>query len=195
MGSENRQTIPATTSTTPGTPTTGHRERAPAATSTAGTTTTGLRERGSDTSKSTGRSGRQNAATRRNMRRDDRVTVQGPVKKQRPDGMSQGPQTKVTIAGQNKIYGWENLIGPFLTFKLLDAPPPSPPKPPSVEPSPLQGPGCRRGCGCAPGLVPAPWAVGRRADRPAPPLGSATWGSGRPPTCRRVSCDVGPNGT
>ena len=53
-----------------------------------GTPTTGLRERGNDTSKSTGRSGRQNAATRRNMRREERVTVQGPVKEQQPDGMS-----------------------------------------------------------------------------------------------------------
>ena len=61
---------PATSSTTPGTP------------------TTGLRERGNDTSRSTGRSGRQNAATRRNMRREERVTVQGPVKEQQPDGMS-----------------------------------------------------------------------------------------------------------
>ena len=52
------------------------------------TPTTGLRERGNDTSKSTGRSGRQNAATRRNMRRGERVTVQGPVKEQQPDGMS-----------------------------------------------------------------------------------------------------------
>ena len=49
-----------------------------------------LRERGTDTSRSTGRSGRQNAATRRNMRREDRVTVQGPVKEQQPDGMSHG---------------------------------------------------------------------------------------------------------
>ena len=48
----------------------------------------GLRERGNDTSRSTGRSGRQNAATRRNMRREERVTVQGPVKKQQRDGMS-----------------------------------------------------------------------------------------------------------
>ena len=55
-----------------------------------GTPTTGLRERGNDTSRSTGRSGRQNAATRRNMRRDDRVTVQGPVKEQQHDGMSHG---------------------------------------------------------------------------------------------------------
>ena len=70
VGSKNRKTTPATASTTPSVP------------------TTGLRWRGNDTSKSTGRSGRQNAATRRNMRRDDRVTVQGPVKKQRPDGMS-----------------------------------------------------------------------------------------------------------
>ena len=51
------------------------------------TPTTGLRERGNDTSRSTGRSGRQNAATRRNMRREGRVTVQGPVKEQQPDGM------------------------------------------------------------------------------------------------------------
>ena len=47
-----------------------------------GTPTTGLRERRNDTSGSTGRSGRQNAATRRNMRRDERVTVHGPVKEQ-----------------------------------------------------------------------------------------------------------------
>ena len=51
------------------------------------TPTTGLCERGNDTSRSTGRSGRQKAATRRNMRREERVTVQGPVKKQQPDGM------------------------------------------------------------------------------------------------------------
>ena len=50
----------------------------------------GLRERGNDTSKSTGCSGRQNAATRHNMRREERVTVQGPVKKRQPDGMSHG---------------------------------------------------------------------------------------------------------
>ena len=55
-----------------------------------GTPTTGLRERGNDTSRSTGRSGRQNAATRCNMRREERVTVQGPVKEQQPDGMSHG---------------------------------------------------------------------------------------------------------
>ena len=53
-----------------------------------GTPTTGLHERGNDTSKSTGRSGRQNAATRRNMRREERVTVQGPVKEEQPDGTS-----------------------------------------------------------------------------------------------------------
>ena len=52
------------------------------------TPTTGLCERGNDTSRSTGRSGRQKAATRRNMRREERVTVQGPVKEQQPDGMS-----------------------------------------------------------------------------------------------------------
>ena len=54
------------------------------------TPTTGLREHGNDTSRSTGRSGRQNAATRRNMRKEERVTVQGPIKKQQPDGMPHG---------------------------------------------------------------------------------------------------------
>ena len=54
------------------------------------TPTTGLGERGNDTSRSTGRSGRQNAATRRKMRREERVTVQGPVKKQQPDALSHG---------------------------------------------------------------------------------------------------------
>ena len=58
-----------------------------------GIPTTGLRERGNDTSKSTGRSGRQKVATRRNMRRDERVTVQGPVKEQQPDRMSHRGQT------------------------------------------------------------------------------------------------------
>ena len=92
MGSKDRKTTPTTTSTAPNTPTTGRRcctngtsrhiQHSP------GTPITGLRERGNDTSRSTGRSGRQNAATRRNMRRDERVTVQGPVKKHRPDGMS-----------------------------------------------------------------------------------------------------------
>ena len=52
------------------------------------TPTTGLRERGNKTSKITGRSSRQKAATRHNMRREERVTVQGPVKEQQPDGMS-----------------------------------------------------------------------------------------------------------
>ena len=52
------------------------------------TPTTGLCERGNDTSKSTGRSERQKAATRCNMRREERVTVQGPVKEQQLDGMS-----------------------------------------------------------------------------------------------------------
>ena len=38
--------------------------------------------------KSTGHSGRQKVAVRRNMRREERVTVQGPVKEQQPDGVS-----------------------------------------------------------------------------------------------------------
>ena len=94
VDNKNSQTTPATTSTSPNTPTTGRRWRANGTSRhirhSPGTPTTGLRERGNDTSKSTGRSGRQNAATRRNMRRDERVTAQGPVKEQQPDGMSHG---------------------------------------------------------------------------------------------------------
>ena len=37
--------------------------------------------------RNTGRSGRRIALTRRSTRRGERVTVQGPVKKQQPDGM------------------------------------------------------------------------------------------------------------
>ena len=55
---------PATPSTTPST--------------TPSAPTTGPGERGNDTTRNTGRSGRQNAATRRNMRRGERVTVQAP---------------------------------------------------------------------------------------------------------------------
>ena len=74
-----------------GTPTTGHRSRTNGTCRdrhSPGTPTTGLRERGNDTSRSTGHSGRQNAATQRNMRGEERLTVQGPVKKQQPDRMS-----------------------------------------------------------------------------------------------------------
>ena len=90
--SKNNQTIPATTSTS-----SIHRRLGAADAQTAhhatfstapNTPNTGLRERGNDTSKSTRRSGRQKAATQRNMRRGERVTVQGPVKEQQPDGMS-----------------------------------------------------------------------------------------------------------
>ena len=70
-----------------------------------GTPTTALRERGNDTSRSTGRSGRQTAATRRNMRRGERVTVQGPVKKQHPDGMSHGGGGLQMQDGQQRNQG------------------------------------------------------------------------------------------
>ena len=89
MGSKNRPTTPATTSTTSVRQLLGtaNAQTAPAATRTAtqphGTPTTGLRERENDASRSTVR-----AATQRNMRREERGTVQGPVKKQQPDGMS-----------------------------------------------------------------------------------------------------------
>ena len=93
VGSKPRQTTPATTSTPSIRQPLGaaNARTAPATSSTAPVhQRRGSRARGNDTSKSTGRSGRQNAATRRNTRRAERVTVQGPVKKLQPDGMSHG---------------------------------------------------------------------------------------------------------
>ena len=91
-GQQKQSHAPRNNQHNPNTPTTGRRGRANGTSShiqhSPSTPTTGLRERGNDTSKSTGRGGRQKAATRRNMRRVERVTVQGPVKKQQPDGMS-----------------------------------------------------------------------------------------------------------
>ena len=45
------------------------------------------------------------------------------------------PQTKVTIAGKNEIYNWENQVRPFLVHQVL-GPKPPPPLPPPC-PSPL----------------------------------------------------------
>ena len=75
----------------PGTPTNGHRSRTNGTRRhqhSPSTPTTGLCKRGSNTSRSTGRSSRQNAATRRSMQREERVAVQGPIKKQQFHGMS-----------------------------------------------------------------------------------------------------------
>ena len=114
--SENSQTIPATTSTAPGTQTTVRRWRTNGTRRnqhSPGTPTTRLRECGNDTSRSTGRSGQQNAAIRRNTRREDRVTVQGPVKRQRPDGMSHrgGGTDARPCEGLEK---WASGAGPFV---------------------------------------------------------------------------------
>ena len=79
------------------------------------TPTTGLRERGNDTSKSTGRSGRHKAATRRNTRREERVTVQGPVKTQQPDGMSHRGRG----GGQQRI--WEGVPDLYKADQLRTA--------------------------------------------------------------------------
>ena len=113
VDSNNSQTTPATTSTSSIRQLLGaadtqtahqrHIQHSP------NTPTTGLHKRGNDTSKSTGRSGRQNAATRRNMRREERVTVQGPVKEQQPDGMSHGGgggQALIAVHGAVACGGW-----------------------------------------------------------------------------------------
>ena len=91
LGQQKPSKDPSNNQHNPGSPTTGHRTRTNSIRRnqhSPGTPTTGLRERGNDTSKSTGRSGQHNTATRRNIRREERVTVQGPGKKQQHDGMS-----------------------------------------------------------------------------------------------------------
>ena len=51
----------------------------------------------------------QKAATRRNMRREERVTVQGPVKEQQPDGMSHRGMEYLIIKWP--CYSWVTATG------------------------------------------------------------------------------------
>ena len=113
------------------------------------------------------------------MRREERVSVQGPVKDQQPDGVSHrgypplDPPNKVTIVGKNEIYDREALVGPFLGHKILDPRPPLPlltppcPCPPVLislpAPSVSAGPRQRHG------VLEGPGAGGAR-DAAVPPL-------------------------
>ena len=129
MGSKDRDTTPATTSTTLKTP------------------KTGLRSRGNDTGTSTGRSGRQNAATRRNMRREERVTVQGPETTTRRN-VTQGDEATKEFVYRKSA----SISGPFRSFRcplrtilLIEWPwgkariaPPPPPRPPKYQPARLE---------------------------------------------------------
>ena len=158
VDSKNSQTTPATTNTTPNTPTTGRRSRANGTSRhiqhSPNTPTTGLRERGNDTSRSTGRSGRQNTATQRNMRREERVTVQGPVKEHQPDGMSHrgrggggaehSPAAPVAIL--NDVGSTSVHCGPFLVRAAHDCcrtargPPLAGPSFPQIRPPSCEAP-------------------------------------------------------
>ena len=82
------------------------------------TPTTGRRERGNDTSKSTGRTGRQKAATRRNMRTEERVTVQGPSRDNNRTGCHTGAGTPckcdATRSAQRPLVsGEQSVFEPF----------------------------------------------------------------------------------
>ena len=85
---------------------------APAATSTAPARATGPPEHGHTTSRSTGRGGQQNTATRRNMRREDRVTVQGPVKKQHPTECHTGGGGREHRPERARCGAWPPACGP-----------------------------------------------------------------------------------
>ena len=69
---------------------------------------------------------RQKAATRRNMRREERVTVQGPVKEQQPDGMShRGGGTQDLFLPDAD--GWKNnfekgFLPHLCMFKMISVP-------------------------------------------------------------------------
>ena len=135
----------------------------------------GSAERENDTSKSTGRSGGQNAATRRNMRREERVTVQGPVKKQRPDGMSHrgGGGTPPPPAAHRPSEGGEGVAT-------------GPSTPPQTLPPPLQPQGPRRH---------TIWSSSRPRSPGTPEGGSAGARRGRRrPRSARSSCASWPKG-
>ena len=61
-----------------------------------------------------GQISRQKAATRRNMRREERVTVQGPVKEQQPDGMSHRGQISPLVDKHIPAPGGVLVEGAFL---------------------------------------------------------------------------------
>ena len=134
--------------------------------------TTGLCERGNDTSKSTGRSGRQNAATRHNMRREERVTVQGPVKEQQPDGMSHRGGTG----------GWTGGGGVHFS------PPPVPLNPGSTQQHRQQQHATRTsrpGHPSVPAISICPSPIQRGSPRPVGALGMGATSGGAPPTSTR----------
>ena len=93
------------------------------------------------------------------------------------------PQTKVTIAGKNEIYNWENLVRPFLVHQVLGPkpPPPLPPPPRSKE------------------ALPTPWLRGTFPDTtvsapqrvpPSPEQPQVDWGvpRGRGPSVKDDAC-------
>ena len=129
------------------------------------TPTTGLRERGNDTSRSTGRSGRQNTAPRRNMRREERVTVQGPVKEQQPDGMShRGGAGGASLPSKDALGGGGGNPSPL-------------PPPPSRQIS-LRLPLARMS-GCLRALVSACTALRAPVHHFIPPSDARAWGCAR----------------
>ena len=58
-----------------------------------------------DTTRNTGHSHHQNAANRHRMQREKRVTVQGPVKKEQPNGMSHRGVTQGRISVSQILLG------------------------------------------------------------------------------------------
>ena len=123
-------------------------------------------------SRSTGRSGRQNAATRRNMRRGEWVTVQGPVKKQQPDGMSHGGGGGCRCVDDTDALAKERGCKPLprgcaRTFHVM-----CPPHPPSPSP-PLPGAQQKPGHGAVEPAEDNP--LGPPAQRPDPSM---------PPACQ-----------
>ena len=85
MGSQTRKPTPAPTSTTP---------------------VCQLLGSGNAKTRNAGRSSQQNAATRRSTQREERVTVQGPMEKQQPDGMSHRGAGCFFVGGRGRARPW-----------------------------------------------------------------------------------------
>ena len=121
MSSKNSQTTPVTTSTTSVRQLLGtaHAQTAPAATNTAPAHQPLGTANRNDTSRSTDRRGRQNATTQHSRRREERMTVQAPVKKQQPNGMSHGggvssggAQAALPLPGNAELWPGHHLTPP-----------------------------------------------------------------------------------
>ena len=119
-------------------------------------------------------------ATRRNMRREERVTVQGPVKEQQPDGMSHRgtPPPTISTPAPNPVLHLR-VSPPVLPLAPARPPTPAAASPPSPcpFPSPCHVPRQPNGHGDV-RVRHCPTTSGTGARRPAPACARRAHGAG-----------------